>query len=392
MNFNTYTQLILTLGMLSILSPSFAATSDELADFKAYQQSQNKKFKKYITDQHAAFKLYKKTYQHAFSHYKSNIKKVWAKTDVSSAKRWVSYSDDFKQKTVIDYPKGTVTVTSVMDKNQSISEAKKSLEKELTSLNKLTYQQAYKQDPVGQAVDKTMRQQVAPNLFKTFKASDKSVPIFNKIPAKEDIKVSTPRKLGKYTVISATYTLKKQDVNYRIKKLLPVVMAEAKIQKISPALILAIVKNESAFNPLARSHIPAYGLMQIVPHSAGKDATQYLFGEQKLLSSSYLYTPKKNIKIGAAYLHILNYNYLRRIKNPQSRIYCVISAYNTGAGNVSKAFTGNYSLTQSARVINTKTPKQVYNHLQSHLPYDETKHYLKKVNNSYLKYSTLFTQ
>ena len=83
--------------------------------------------------------------------------------------------------------------------------------------------------------------------------------------------------------------------------------------------------------------MPAYGLMQIVPESAGKDATQQLFGQPKLLAPSYLYNSDNNIQVGTTYLNILYYRYLRKIENPTSRLYCTIAAYNTGAGNVAKA-------------------------------------------------------
>merc|ERR1712065_121171 len=110
-------------------------------------------------------------------------------------------------------------------------------------------------------------------------------------------------------------------------------------QKIREALVFAIMHSESSFNPMARSHIPAFGLMQIVPRSAGIDSYKYLYGKRKVVSSTYLYDSKKNIKMGSAYLHLLQYKYLSHIKDPISKLYCVIAAYNTGAGNVAKAFT-----------------------------------------------------
>jgi len=67
---------------------------------------------------------------------------------------------------------------------------------------------------------------------------------------------------------------------------------------------------------MAKSSVPAYGLMQIVPQSAGLDATEFVYGKPVLLSPSYLYNDKNNVNIGTAYLHILNYRYLKKIKNP----------------------------------------------------------------------------
>jgi len=94
---------------------------------------------------------------------------------------------------------------------------------------------------------------------------------------------------------------------------------------------------------------------------------------------SYLYNPNNNVEIGSAYFHILYYSYLKDIKNPTSRLYCSIAAYNTGAGNVAKAFVGNYNISAAANVINRMSPDDVYRTLKRNLPYDETKRYLDKV-------------
>ena len=105
-----------------------------------------------------------------------------------------------------------------------------------------------------------------------------------------------------------------------------------------------------------------------------------------MLPSSYLYNANNNIKIGSAYLHIVYYRYFKKIKNPQSRLYCTIAAYNTGAGNVAKAFTGKTNVNLAASIINNMSSKEVYKHLQANLPYDETKKYLKKVSKRVTQY------
>jgi membrane-bound lytic murein transglycosylase C len=146
------------------------------------------------------------------------------------------------------------------------------------------------------------------------------------------------------------------------------------------------METESSFNPMAKSHIPAYGLMQIVPHTAGKDATSYLYGKSKILAPSYLYKPENNITIGAAYLHLLHYKYMRRIKNPQSRMYCAIAAYNTGASNVAKAFINRASFNKAVTEINKLKPAQVYDKLRNYLPRKETRKYVEKVSKRMEKY------
>lgn len=151
--------------------------------------------------------------------------------------------------------------------------------------------------------------------------------------------------------------------------------------KLSPSLILAIMHTESYFNPKAQSHIPAYGLMQIVPRSAGIDANRFLNQRDAPMKQADLFLPNYNITAGVAYMHILNSRYLRKITNPKSRLYCMIAAYNTGSGNVAKTFNKDKSrnINRAAIIINKLTPEEVYEHLVSNLPYDETKHYVQRV-------------
>ncbi|MBL4942352.1 MAG: transglycosylase SLT domain-containing protein [Colwellia sp.] len=151
--------------------------------------------------------------------------------------------------------------------------------------------------------------------------------------------------------------------------------------QLSPSLMLAIMHTESYFNPKAQSHVPAYGLMQIVPRTAGVDVNRMLNKKDAPMTEADLFLPNYNITAGVAYMHILNSRYLRKIKDPKSRLYCMIAAYNTGSGNVARTFNIDKSrnINRAAKIINKLTPEQVYDHLVKNLPYDETKHYMKKV-------------
>jgi len=145
------------------------------------------------------------------------------------------------------------------------------------------------------------------------------------------------------------------------------------------SLILSVIKNESAFNPRARSPANAFGLMQLVATSGGKEAYSYLKGKQVIPSVDVLYDPDKNIMLGATYLHLLNTRYFGKVKDDLARQYLVISAYNTGPGNVAKAFTGKMKLKPAIQKINKMNAQQIYHFLQENLPYAETKTYLSRV-------------
>ena len=122
------------------------------------------------------------------------------------------------------------------------------------------------------------------------------------------------------------------------------------------------------------------------------DAYEHVYGEKLLLDPEYLYDPSNNVKLGAAYLDVLNSRYLRLISNPDSRLLCTIAAYNTGAGNVARAFTGRTSVGEAAQIINGMTPEEVYRHLREHLPYEETRNYIRKVTRAQDKFAPLDRQ
>lgn len=376
--------------MFGVLAFSPVAYAEAPRAFEAYKAQQSNDFQQYIADQKQAFAAYKKAYQAAYQDYTKEISRHWSRPETSTPKKWVAYDDHYQQKTTVDFSTGQVTITQLVEDyaaDQAKIEAR--LKRKLASLNELTYQQAYHADPVAVKVDSVIKKQVAPTLVAYKPAPAQKIPLFASQPDVKRAQVSVGKQKDKQAV-TLTYQLKTKDVSARVKKVLPDVLAQAKRQGMPPALVLALIKNESAFNPMAKSHIPAYGLMQIVPKSAGKDATQYLFKESKLLSASYLYTPDKNIEVGVAYLYILYNRYLKRIEDPKSRLYCTIAAYNTGAGNVAKSYVGSYSVNRAAPLINKQSPDQVYAHLIKNLPYDETRKYLKKVNASYNQYQKMF--
>ncbi|GAL02495.1 membrane-bound lytic murein transglycosylase E [Photobacterium aphoticum] len=180
-------------------------------------------------------------------------------------------------------------------------------------------------------------------------------------------------------MVEYTSSIPKSAVSDRAKNYMPYIYAESDKHELPAPLVLAIMHTESHFNPKAKSHVPAYGLMQIVPTTAGHDVNKLFRGKDKPMKPSELYNPKINIETGTAYLKILEGRYLRGIENEESATYAVIAAYNTGSGNVAKAF-GERSVRAAINKINTMTPNQVYHHLMANLPYEETRNYLEKVN------------
>lgn len=155
--------------------------------------------------------------------------------------------------------------------------------------------------------------------------------------------------------------------------------------QIEQPLIFAVIEQESSFNPKATSHVPAYGLMQLVPTSGGIDAYSFVYGVKKAPTRSYLFEPDNNIELGTAYLRIL-YNQFAEIKDEHCKRLCVIASYNTGAGNVSRAFIGTTRLSNAYDEINKFNYNQLFLHLTNNLSTNEARNYVKGVTQKREKY------
>lgn len=118
-------------------------------------------------------------------------------------------------------------------------------------------------------------------------------------------------------------------------------------------------------------------MMQLVPASGGREAYRAARGRDEMPSREFLFDAGNNIELGTAYLGVLSGKQLDYVANPVSREYCVISAYNTGPGNVLRAFSSDRVAAVNA--INGLEPPGVYERLRTKLPYEETRAYLVKV-------------
>jgi soluble lytic murein transglycosylase-like protein len=135
------------------------------------------------------------------------------------------------------------------------------------------------------------------------------------------------------------------------------------------ALVYAIVRQESAFNPDAVSPRGAVGLMQLMPESAARAA-----GDDKLKSdTSPLFDPAFNLRVGQDYLTWLmergvGYDLLK-----------VVASYNGGPGLVAKAAQNLGAETDDLLLIES-------------IPAFETRAYVQKVVAGYWTYRQLFGQ
>ncbi len=105
-------------------------------------------------------------------------------------------------------------------------------------------------------------------------------------------------------------------------------LALGKIGRVDLALILALIRQESRFNPRAKSHAGARGLMQIMPRTASFLARDRRFRGRK---RSALFDPGTNIALGQKYIGIL-----LRDDNVKGDLMRFAMAWNGGPGNLRK--------------------------------------------------------
>ncbi|MEN9847165.1 MAG: hypothetical protein RIS36_2312 [Pseudomonadota bacterium] len=112
------------------------------------------------------------------------------------------------------------------------------------------------------------------------------------------------------------------------KELAAAIVREALAQNYDPVFVAAVIKSESAFNSLARSHKGAQGLMQIMPKTGAWLADRQSIPRGKLTD------PGHNLKLGISYLKHLEGEY------GGNRVLTLV-AYNWGPGHVASASAGD---------------------------------------------------
>jgi membrane-bound lytic murein transglycosylase C len=393
--------------LLLLTAPAVAGN-----DFEAYKKQQQQAATNYSSVTKQDFEQYKKalaagfkdlqqTYLQESKRYRAQMTKQWGSFKESNQTTWVNYARNGRVRESVNFETGAVEVEFLVYKNDSVAKLKQQAQQSVVDLLTTTERQAFTNDVVAQKVDAKIKQHS--DVVKTGQTSANTLvmaPLVAKVELtnKPAVAQLANTLVGSATIETRPINTKQQivKVSFKIPKKLSAkaskysarVQQIAKKENIPEALVYAVIETESNFNPLAKSHIPAYGLMQIVPVSAGKDASKYLFGKTKVLAPSYLYNSDNNIAVGGAYLHILYYNYFRKIEDSTSRLFCTIAAYNTGAGNVAKSFFGSYKINKAITKINKMSASEVYRYLRKHLPHDETKQYIKRVAIRMAKYQS----
>lgn len=308
------------------------------------------------------------------------VSEQWGKKEVKlpQQKKYVKYTQSYKSRAIVDFDSGKILVETLDDQDP-----RRSLR------NAIVTTLLTPQDP--RAVDLFSDKEIPlstdrePYLFglvvdqhgKSIRTPTEAEPfadyLLEHYSATRPIEQDGTKKTSTFASMKMVANLsQKQAEKYR-----PVVAQFAQRYTISPSLVFAIIRTESNFNPYAVSSAPAYGLMQLVPTSGGREAYRRAKGQDVAPTRDYLFDPEHNIELGTAYLNVLTFNQLDEVADRVSREYCVIAAYNTGPTNVLRTFSRDRAA--AVQQVNGLQPTSVYDQLRQHLPYQETRLYLEKV-------------
>jgi soluble lytic murein transglycosylase len=146
-----------------------------------------------------------------------------------------------------------------------------------------------------------------------------------------------------------------------------VILSAARSRKLDPCFILAIIRQESVFRPLAKSPAGARGLLQLTMDAAQKYASN---AGMDPVQESQLYQPATSIRLGSEYLVELSAMFPNLLE-------AVAASYNGGEDNV-------------ARWVRRAKQRDA-GVFTSEVGFDETKAYVQKVMNNYRVYRQLYT-
>ncbi|MDV7106303.1 membrane-bound lytic murein transglycosylase MltC [Vibrio sp. TH_r3] len=307
--------------------------------------------------------------------FSGSIEKKWGSKEIRIAGKsnYIKYIDNYLSRSEVNFSDGLITVETV-----ALTDPKKHLKNAIVTTLLTPDDPAH----VDLFSSSSVKLEGQPFLYKQVLDNDNQ-PIQWQWRANKfaDYLIETQLKSKNVDFKKAYYVtipMVQEHFELRSYKYADIVQKASKKYDIPEDLIYAIIKTESSFNPYAVSWANAYGLMQVVPKTAGADVFKLVKKQPGIPTPEYLFDPEKNIDTGTAYFYILKNRYLKDVKNPLSLEYSMISAYNGGTGGVLNTFDKN-SRTRAMSQLNSLQPNQVYWALTQKHGNSESRRYLEKV-------------
>ncbi|QXX07201.1 membrane-bound lytic murein transglycosylase MltC [Vibrio neptunius] len=309
------------------------------------------------------------------SSFSGNIAKRWGRGEIKFAGKsnYVKYIDNYLSRSEVNFDKGTIIIETV-----SPTDPKGHLK------NAIVTTLLTPDDPANVDLfsSKDIKLEGQPFLYRQVVDQDnKPIQWSWRANRFADYLIANKLKVKNVDFKKAYYVeipMVEEQFEIRSYKYADIVQRASRRYGIPEDLIYAIIKTESSFNPYAVSWANAYGLMQVVPKTAGRDVFKLVKKKSGQPSPEYLFNPENNIDTGTAYFYILKNRYLKDVRHPTSLEYSMISAYNGGTGGVLNTFNRN-DRKRAMRDLNSLKPNQVYWALTKKHPNAEARRYLEKV-------------
>ena len=400
-------------ALLATASYGQSPYGNSVAKAKAKMATSVKAAKKSLHNQKEAFDASQARMLEKYNTYCKNLMQKWGDADFiqSTNKSWVDYSQENDSRSIVDFENGDVTIEVLADVDASPEQIDEQLELAIGELleNKGTtpvYDMAEsnaetesepksegvvkavaKSDPEVETVSQKpiLEDQLDLSKFADAKTNDKIAEAIVKEEPKVVKKVETQS--GQKQVVSVRMKLVEDHIPKRAEGFKDFIANHASVHGVDQPLVYAVIEQESSFNPMARSSAGAYGLMQIIPKSGGRDANGYVNNRDVSPQPHELYDPDFNIQLGVGYLKKQMKVYFKGVRDKKAAMLCAIAAYNTGQGNVYYALTGKKSSSGVADFVNSMSYEQLYEYLKVHLPHAETRDYIQKVTSKMQKYT-----
>lgn len=378
-----------------LLSLCFVAVNAQVeSEFEKFKREQQEQMKAMMQSDSALYKELEKEYQdyvkaekEAYEKFVKEISAMWGGDNVveSTNKEWVEYSDDGQSRSVVDFEQGEAKIEIIITPEEESSEVK--LEAKVEEKVKDLIVNKGKTKDYDSSKEKAVPLQETPVLENQVQTPSGEVVTENNV--NEGVKEIVQEAVIEKKEITGDDGEKRQVVTIKLDLAPNHIKTRAEVYKnevekyclkydVDPALAYAVMQTESSFNPKAKSHVPAYGLMQIVPTSAGQDCAASLKKDFVKPTANYLYEPENNIEMGVHYLHLLKKRYYTKVTDPRSRDLCVIASYNTGAGNVARALRGDTKISKAIPQINEMSYEELFKYFEKKL-LPETQNYIRKV-------------
>ena len=330
---------------------SFAHADEDLFENAATQ------FDKASKSQQDKYSAQAENQNSYWNDYKNRVMQKWSDGAIPERKIYVKYFDDESTRIRVNYESGEVIAETLLPKK----DASESVAKE------------FLKNALNDVIDKDLNAK-APVIAKDeipTNGSSVEQSIKNLIDGVKPKETETGTDHQERQVYRITFKLTPNYIKKRADKIRPLVEKWANKYNLDPAFVLAIIRQESSFNPRARSWVPAYGLMQIVPFYAGKEVMTKVTGKTLTPDAEFLYDPEKNIMVGTTYLQLLRDDYFKNVSDENTRRYLITCSYNWGPHRIKTAI--------SKGQLSTRLPaSDVYNKLRKIAPV-ETSNYLERV-------------